>query len=253
MRIAIDWTKRLRELAILAGISVFLAFLRPYGTGESLAFGWVFGFWFSLILLGSLVGELTVWAFYRVRPEGPAWQMVAITSLTTASAVTLAIRGLEAFTGGFIHAGGMPMLFVYVLVISVAMTLLGYTLNRAFNAAGPDFAHRVDDRDAASAFLERLPVKYRTADLWAVSSEDHYCRVHTSLGSDLILMRLSDAERELGSVDGLRVHRSWWVARGGIASARRDGGKVLLVLRSGEDVPVSRSYQDAVKEAGLAP
>ncbi len=104
-----------------------------------------------------------------------------------------------------------------------------------------------------AAFLERLPVKYRTGELWAVSSEDHYCRVYTSLGSELVLLRLSDAERELQSVDGLRVHRSWWVSRSGIKSARREGAKVFLTLQSGEDVPVSRSYQQAVKDAGLAP
>ena len=123
----------------------------------------------------------------------------------------------------------------------------------ALRARGQFVALVVDDRDAVAAFLERMPVKYRTAELWAISSEDHYLRVHTSLGSDLILMRLSDAERELESVDGLRVHRSWWVSRSGIKSARREGAKVLLQLKSGEDVPVSRSYQGAVKDAGLAP
>ena len=253
LRIAIDWKKRARELAILAGIALFLAILRPYGTGESLSFGWVFGFWFSLILLGSLVGELTVWVFYRLQPEGPAWQMITLTALTTAVAVTLAILTLEIATGEYIKAGEMPSLFLYVLVISLAMTLLGYTLSRAFNVAGPDFVHQPDDGEAVRAFLERLPVKYRTGELWAVSSEDHYLRVHTSLGSDLILMRLSDAVRELGGVDGLQVHRSWWVSRTGIRSARREGGKILLELKSGEDVPVSRSYQPALKDAGLAP
>jgi DNA-binding LytR/AlgR family response regulator len=75
--------------------------------------------------------------------------------------------------------------------------------------------------------------------------------VVTSLGSELILMRLSDAERELAGVDGLRVHRSWWVSRKGIAESRREGGKIVLTLKSGDEVPVSRSYQDAVKDAGL--
>ena len=255
LRLAIDWKKRVRELAILAGVSLFLALLRPFGTSQAAPIWLVFGFWFLLILAGSVVGEITVWAYYRLRPKGPDWGMVVVTSLVTAVAVTFLLFGLQGLSDGYVSVGSSSFfdLFGYVLVISVAMTLLGYTLSRAFNLAGPDFVHRVDDRPAMAVFLERLPVKYRTGELWAVSSEDHYCRVHTDLGSELVLMRLSDAERELQSVDGLRVHRSWWVSRSGIKSARREGAKVFLTLKSGEDVPVSRSYQQAVRDAGLAP
>ncbi|GGB72486.1 MULTISPECIES: LytTR family DNA-binding domain-containing protein [Henriciella] len=253
MRIAIDWKKRARETLILTGIALFLAFLRPFGTDTDTPLYIIFGFWLLLILAGALVGELSVWAFYRLWPEGPTWAMIAIVSMVTAVAVTLLLLGLDAGLGDTVSVGGGPVhiLYLYVLVISVAMTLLGYTLSRAFNMAGPDFVHETDDRSAVDVFLERLPVKYRTADLYAVSSEDHYCRVVTSLGSELILMRLSDAERELASVDGLRVHRSWWVSRKGIAESRREGGKIVLTLKSGDEVPVSRSYQDAVKDAGL--
>lgn len=255
LRIAIDWKKRSRELAILTGISLFLAFLRPFGTSADAPFPVIFGFWWLLIVTGSVIGEATVWLYYRLQPEAPDWGMIVVTSLVTAAGVTLFLLAIQALSGGYVTVGPPRFfsLYGYVLIISIAMTLLGYTLSRAFNVAGPDFAHRVNDREAVQAFLERLPVKFRTSELWAISSEDHYLRVHTSLGSDLILMRLSDAERELGSVDGLRVHRSWWVSRTGIRSARRDGAKILLELKSGEDVPVSRSYQDAVKDAGLAP
>ena len=255
LRIAIDWKKRGRELLILAGVSLFLAFLRPFGTDMDTAVWILFGFWFGLILVGAFTGEATVWALYKVKPDAPLWLMVVVTSLVTALAVTSVLKLMDLVSGDYIQVGGATFveLFGYVLVISIAMTLLGFMLGKAFNLAGPDFVHKVDDSAAVTAFLKRLPVKYRTADLWAVSSEDHYLRVHTSLGSDLILMRLSDAEKELDSVDGLRVHRSWWVSRVGIKSARRDGGRVFLELRSGEEVPVSRSYQGAVKDAGLAP
>ena len=253
MRIAIDWTKRAREFAILTGISLFLAFLRPYGASDDAPFYIVFAFWFLLIMIGSAIGETAVWAFYKVRPDGPDWLMIIAVSLVTAAGVTLVLLMAQVVSAGYVSVGPQPiwMLYFYVLVITVAMTLLGYTLGKAFNMAGPDFVHTVDDRDAVETFLERLPVKYRTADLWAVSSEDHYCRVHTSLGSELILIRLADVEKELSRVDGMRVHRSWWVSRKGIAETLRENGKFVLKLRSGEDVPVSRSYLDAVKDAGL--
>ncbi|MEQ9315239.1 MAG: LytTR family DNA-binding domain-containing protein [Henriciella sp.] len=253
MRIAIDWKKRGREALILTGIALFLAFLRPYGATENAPFLIVFAFWFVLIFVGSFIGELSVWAFYKLKPDGPDWLMVTVVSLITAVGVTLFLLAVSELSAGYITVGPQPvwMLYFYVLVITVAMTLIGYTLGRAFNAAGPDFVTETNDRAAVDAFLERLPVKYRTSDLYAVSSEDHYCRVHTSLGSELILMRLADVEKELASVDGLRVHRSWWVSRKGIADSTREGGRITLKLRSGEDVPVSRSYQSDVKEAGL--
>ena len=60
---------------------------------------------------------------------------------------------------------------------------------------------------APPRFLERLPAKLRGAEIWAVQSEDHYLRLHTSLGQELILMRLSDAVAELEGVEGVGVNR----------------------------------------------
>ena len=94
-------------------------------------------------------------------------------------------------------------------------------------------------------------MKYRTADLHAISAEDHYLRVHTRLGEELILMRFSDALRELDGADGLQAHRSWWVARTGVVDSRREDGKLLLVLKSGGLAAVSRTYASTVKAAGL--
>ena len=78
-------------------------------------------------------------------------------------------------------------------------------------------------------------------------------RVATSTGTDLILMRLSDAMDETGDVAGMQVHRSHWVATGEVTAARRDGARAILTLSDGRDIPVSRTYVPAVKEAGLLP
>ena len=99
LRIAIDWKKRLRELAILSGIALFLAFLRPFGTSLNAPLWVILGFWWLLIIAGSIFGETTVWAYYKLKPNGPAWLMIIITSLVTAAGVTLVgylifIRGI---------------------------------------------------------------------------------------------------------------------------------------------------------------
>jgi len=99
-------------------------------------------------------------------------------------------------------------------------------------------------------FLDRLPPKLKGARVLAVQAEDHYLRVHTSAGDDLILLRLADAERELESLDGLRVHRSWWVARDAVADVTRADGRMTLKLVNGVEAPVSRTYARAVRDAG---
>ena len=103
---------------------------------------------------------------------------------------------------------------------------------------------------APPAFLDRLPQRLGR-ELLCVRTEDHYLRVTTPLGDDLILMRMADAEMELAGADGLRVHRSWWVARAAVAQVERlAGNKMVLVLRSGLRVPVSRTYLGSVRAAG---
>lgn len=99
-------------------------------------------------------------------------------------------------------------------------------------------------------FIERLPLKLRGAEVWAVEAEDHYLRLHTSKGQDLILLRLADAVAELEGIEGMQVHRSWWVARDAITAARRGDGRAILTLKDGAEVPVSRTYAGQLREKG---
>jgi DNA-binding LytR/AlgR family response regulator len=99
--------------------------------------------------------------------------------------------------------------------------------------------------------LERLKVENR-GRLQHISVEDHYSRIRTSRGSELILMRFADAIRETGTADGLRVHRSHWVARDFVAAFRSANGRSSLLLNDGTVVPVSRTYADEAR-ARLAP
>ncbi len=137
--------------------------------------------------------------------------------------------------------------YTYVLVISLIVTTAAFVKDTLEQRSETP----TSETNPIETFLERLPVKYRTAELHAISSEDHYLRVHTNLGEELILMRLADAVRELSGADGLQVHRSWWVSKSGITDEKRVDGRSLLVLPSGTEVPVSRSFRPKAKEAGL--
>jgi DNA-binding LytR/AlgR family response regulator len=83
-----------------------------------------------------------------------------------------------------------------------------------------------------------------------VEAEDHYLRLHTSKGQDLILMRLADALAELDGLQGARTHRSWWVARAAVRQVERADGRATLTLEGGLQVPVSRVHIKILREAG---
>jgi hypothetical protein len=101
-------------------------------------------------------------------------------------------------------------------------------------------------------FFARVPNKLGR-DLIAIVAEQHYLRVVTRLGSCLVLYRMSDAVRELEAAGwpGLQVHRSWWVSRSAVSSYLRRDGATWLVLEGGLRAPVSRSFREDAKRAGL--
>lgn len=95
-------------------------------------------------------------------------------------------------------------------------------------------------------FMTKLPHRFHGATLWAISAEDHYVRVHTSKGSELLLMRFADAMNETGDLQGAHVHRSWWVALAGVSAVERKAEGGTITLKNGEMAPVSRKKRDAL-------
>jgi DNA-binding LytR/AlgR family response regulator len=95
-------------------------------------------------------------------------------------------------------------------------------------------------------FVSKLPVALRR-DILALEAEDHYLRVRTLHGSALILMRLTDAAALIDPRLGLRVHRSWWVAKDGVRAVERAPGRAIARLADDTAVPISRTYLPAAR------
>ena len=148
-----------------------------------------------------------------------------------------------SFMGGP-KAATLPTFLFYSLLMSALMSVLSWAVFRPRHPPGPPLTA------APPKFLQRLPVRLRGAEIYAVEAQDHYLKLHTSKGSDLILMRLSDAIAELEGVEGAQTHRSWWVARSALADARRGDGRAVLKLKDGGEAPVSRRYIRALRQAG---
>lgn len=242
LRIATDI---IRFCAIVTGLGLIFAWLGVYNT-EQLPFYKSFVFWTTTMAVGagtSILISPLIWG-PRFEEVGAIFK-IGIASAIISVPVTLVL--VLFFSSGGWAPTRLVSQYAYVLVIALIVTTAAYVrailTEPAAEAAGAE--------DGMTGFLERLPIQYRTADLYAISSEDHYLRVHTSAGEDLILMRLADAVRELNRADGLQVHRSWWVAKAGIREERRVQGRSFLVLASGTEVPVSRSYRSQAKAAGF--
>ena len=248
MRIAIDWKKQGRTAAVLLAVSAFLAFINPYEATGSLIYPFALLYWFMMVLSGGVGAEVSMSLYDKYYENGPLAGRLAVGAIMSAFLVTSFILMIEAVFNDAVPIAYWPSVYGLVLVIATAITGVGYLADQTFTGGANPAS---DNADGLAAFMQRLPIKYRTATLYAISSEDHYLRVHTSAGEEMILMRLADAVRELGPANGLQVHRSWWVAIAGVADETRDNGRSLLVLHSGTQVPVSRSYRAKAKEAGL--
>lgn len=104
------------------------------------------------------------------------------------------------------------------------------------------------DRHHEPALAHRIGLR-AGAEIVALTAQEHYTLVQTTMGAKLVLMRLTDAIAEMKPVEGLRVHRSHWVALDYITGVERKNRSRELVLRNGQRVPISRSYAVAVNEA----
>ncbi len=242
---ALPTPNHIRGLAITLAAGLFLTFSEAFGTGEVPLLRRLV-YWLPVMAAGYGWGAfVTTTIARRARSlTDNAWLIGGLAALAMSIPFTLFVWVATRFVlGSNMPFAGVPYLFGYVLLVSAALTainLLVETRRAAITYADP----------APPKFLERLPLKLRGAEVWAVEAEDHYLRLHTSKGQDLILMRLADAVDELQGIEGAQVHRSWWVARDAITEAKRGDGRATLTLRDGAEAPVSRTYAGLLRERG---
>jgi hypothetical protein len=242
-----------RPVVIAAIAGLFMAYVGAFGTGAA-TLGQRLGYWVGTMVATSVVG------FAIFRPaERRGWldrrplPVIALLALVMAAPLTVMVWFMSnaVFTPRELMANGprsLPGYFPPVLLISGIMTAINYLA--ATRAPKHNETHAAPAGAPPPKFLERIPPKLRGGELYAVEAEDHYLRVYTARGSDLILMRLADAVAELEGIEGAQTHRSWWVAKDAVTDARRADGRAVLTLKNGLKAPVSRSYAGALRETG---
>ncbi|MDB2438573.1 LytTR family transcriptional regulator DNA-binding domain-containing protein [Hellea sp.] len=223
-------------LPLAAGL--VLTILAPLGT-HRFAFGTRAFFWLGLCLAGGSGAGIFDFLNRKLTLTKKNWLIAVGQSVVS----TLAVAGFLFVIYRPQSLLSAVVTLFYIWVIAIVISGIGALL-RSKNAPPPTAV------DVRPALYDRLPPKLRRAEIYAIASEDHYVRVYTSAGEELILMRLSDAVKETTPLLGLAPHRSWWVAELGVESVKRKGGKTSLALKNGITAPVSRSGAKAVKEAG---
>ncbi len=232
--------------ALVVGASALATIASPFGT-SALDIGPRFLYFFGMISVGWVQWVLIVRTLHRVTSIDP-WP--PIVCVIVSSTVFAGVRALEVnlVRGWRLDAPARSGVAPFFLLLGgmLAFCLFGQLLVRFVAATATD-----PPQDAVDEvrFLKRIPNRIG-GDLLCLRTEDHDLRIHTTAGSDLILFRLKDALAELDGADGMQVHRSYWVARDAIEAIERKGRKVILVLKNGQNVPVSESFMPAVRDAG---
>ena len=78
-------------------------------------------------------------------------------------------------------------------------------------------------------------------------------RAHTRQGSGLLLMSMGQAMAALPTLEGARVHRSWWVARNAVEGVVWEGRNLRLRLIGGLEAPVARAQVATLRSAAWLP
>lgn len=237
-----------RGLLIAAAAGVFLAVSNAFTDGQP-PLGLRLVYWIPLMIGGGLWGHLCSQLACRwIDPAERPWLASAVMSAMIAGPMTVVVWAVTGwvFEGRAYPLSALPAFLVPVTVVCVAMCVLNVFISRGRTVQ----THAAPPGAAPARFLDRLPPKLRGARLIAVEAEDHYLRLHTDRGSDLILMRLSDAVAELEGLEGAQVHRSWWAAREAVRDVSRGDGRAVLTLEGDLKVPVSRIHARRLRAEG---
>lgn len=231
-----------RELAVAVAVGAFLGVIGPFGSYSSGAIGERIAYWTACIVLGTLV-------------FGTAVRIVASRRLARGRALTAAVALAALLAIPFSLLVAFPAAALWPATAEI--TRLNWYL-QVLTVAAPLCAawilleRRSRARASATADLRRQPgaLGVESRYVLCLQMEDHYVRVHHATGSELVLTTMRQAQHSLGTLRGLQVHRSWWVAESAVEEALVDGRNMRLRLTNNLLVPVSRSAVAAVRAAG---
>jgi DNA-binding LytR/AlgR family response regulator len=233
----------LAELSALAVIGAFLALIGAFDS-DRIDLPRRFIYWvFVLVAGGACGGLIEPWLDGVPALARRPWaRAVALTFLMAVPATVIVLATQKVLYGGRLIPHWLAILYLQVVLVCAALVAIAWLARREVQRRAP-----APEGVAPPGLREKLPPRQARARLIAVQAEDHYLRIHTDAGDTLTLMRFTDALAALEGMDGVRVHRSWWVARSAVEEARWSRGRGDLLLAGGLEAPVSRAYAAEVR------
>jgi DNA-binding LytR/AlgR family response regulator len=222
-----------RKLLIFVSLVALFTILGPFGTYGELNLWERFVLWTAVItVIGALMHFCIVLAIESPRlsiahhPVRIAFGS-AVAALPGAATVVF-LTGFVFSTG--VSAEAVPLIWGQVFVVGTIAGIIEYPAQSS-----------EQQTPVTTAFHARLP-KDGSHDIISLTMRDHYVEVATTIGRRLVLIRFSDALKELSGLDGLRLHRSHWVARQHIVSTSLSNKNAKVTLSDGRILPVSKTY-----------
>ena len=237
-----DWAI---DLAVATAIGAFLGLIGPFGSYLNGSVGlrvfhWVVSLWIGTLFLG---GAVRVAVLAAARLGFPLWFTIGAATVLADIPFAALVWMMTAVEWPELKGRFTPVEW-YLQVVTISIPLAAVYGFARFRRAEAESPHLLE-AETAPADAERI-----VTPVLCLQMEDHYVRVHGAEGSRLVHSTLSQAIANLGPVEGMQVHRSWWVARGAVARAAPDGRNLKLVLTNGLSVPVSRSAVARLRAAG---
>jgi hypothetical protein len=227
-------------------IGLLLGVTGPFGSQTSLAPAVRYTFWMVIALAGFGAAA----AAERVLSSAATGGKTAVRIIAVAVASAVPMTFFVAWAMGVVRPG-RTFSPVQLLGLFPYVALVQLLIARVISPDDPMAVAAPAERPAAAPqyppqLLSKLPAALRR-DIFALEAEDHYVRVHTRHGSALVLMRLADAAAIIDPRLGLRVHRSWWVAKDAVRALEIADGRAIARLVDDKAVPISRSYLPAAR------
>lgn len=238
------------DFAVAIAIGLFIGVIGPYGSYLNGAPGpRVFHFVVCFCVGTAIFGVLQRLAVAGAeRWRLPVWPVVGVALLVGCLPLALFISWLATTLWPFLR-DRIGLLEWYSQCLFLSGPILSFVVVRRLMRTRAlqrrEIVEPITPTPTGQAPAE-LPV---SGEVLCLRMEDHYVRVCTPTGSRLVA---GPFERVIAAMaeEGMRVHRSWWVARAAVTGVVADGRNLRLTLKGDLTAPVSRASVAKLREAG---
>lgn len=232
----ISWEKK--AAVFFVGVFV-LAIIGPFATYEDMPFLSRLVFWF--IMFGGVGFFMHIMVTIclntkHLRGRSRLLRLAIGTMLGALPGAAIVVFVNGVFRPDEIRPDTLPFIWLQISAMGYPIILFEFIDWREAITHVPNITR--------TQFHKRLPAEIGD-DIISLSMQDHYVEVTTVKDKHLILIRLGDAIAELDGLDGVRVHRSHWVAKRHLRGIETTKTKTLATLSDGRTLPISASYTDA--------